>query len=373
MKYAVLNFAYGTGPYLRTTKLALEFNEELSKRGQEKLGIVVPWVYGEKQRKVMIEEFSGNAEQIFLDPKLGSILKSIFYGNSTYQETLIRWSRDVRKVSAEAREHLSGKIALESLADQKVEVEGKDIIVELNRSARVRYDVAPAYASTFGYIAEILENLPSSPLMKAGIEAANWVEDGQRLHAVAYPGTFSWKKDYKPRYSSEILTPPVTREYPANDEDIEPGIFVTITGIPGLERLYEEARSLSLKFYSNDTEAVPGSVKKLPYVVPNKNIIFQFARAGWGSVWLSMMSGTPIVVPEYDPADDPEIYFNNIAVEKLGIGIVYRGQPLEEIMAKTTGIKENCRKLCKDIMERFGMLDGNQYFAQIIVKDFLRL
>ncbi len=79
----VTNFAYGTGPYLRTTELALAFNDELEARGHERLRIIVPWVYGEKQRSVMLEEFGTHLRQrrdeIVLDPGLGAELKRIFF------------------------------------------------------------------------------------------------------------------------------------------------------------------------------------------------------------------------------------------------------------------------------------------------------
>lgn len=380
-KYIVTNFAYGTGPYLRTTELALAFNDELERRGKERLGVIVPLVYGEKQKRIMLEEFFSNADEIFLDEKLGALLKSIFYGDIPYKEALQKWSGNVREVSEEARKYLSGKIQVISLSGKAVEIDGGDIVLELNRSPRIRYDVAPAYSTTFGYIGEILENVQNvsaahiaidRELLNGGIKAADWVEGKQNIRAVAYPATFSWDQVYRPRYTDEVLTPPIMRPYAANTEEFEPGIFVTITGIPGLERLYEDARRLGLKLYSNDVNTVPGSIKKLPHVIPNKNTIFQFARSGWGSVWLSMISGTPLVVPDFDPKDDPEIYFNNLAVKKLGIGIVYRGQKLEEILVEAPKIKANSKKLCDEIIFRWGTLDGNQYCAKIFAEAFIR-
>lgn len=364
-KFIVTNFAYGTGPYLRTTELALAFNDELERRGKERLGIIVPLVYGEKQKRVMAEEF--NNDEIIPDEKLGAILKSIFYGDNTYENALKKWSENVRVVSKAAHEHLK-------------KTYGDSIVVELNRSPRIRYDIAPAYFTTFGYIAEIMENLRNisskevavdRALLAKGIETANLVESAAKIHAVAYPATFSWKDDYKPRYKTEILTPPIIRPYPINSENIKPGIFVTITGIPGLERLYSEARTLGLKLYSNDTKTVIGSVYALPHVIPNPNIVFQFARSGWGSVWLSMMSGTPLVIPEFDPKDDPEIYFNNLAVEKLGIGIIYRGQPLDEILAEAPRLKANSKKLCDKILARWDTIYGTKYCAKLFVDDFV--
>src|SRR3989344_1749536 len=138
-KYIVTNFAYGTGPYLRTTELALAFNDELEKRGEERLGIIVPWVYGEKQKKIMLEEFSPYADEIFLDEKLGGILRSIFYGDNTYEEALVKWSENVKSVSQEAKKHLSGKIETISLSGKPKIIDFQDIVLELNRSPRLRY------------------------------------------------------------------------------------------------------------------------------------------------------------------------------------------------------------------------------------------
>lgn len=382
-EFIVTNFAYGTGPYLRTTELALAFNDELEKRGKERLGIIVPLVYGEKQKKIMAEEFA--KDEIILDEKLGKILRSVFYpvksrvSNGVYGDyaaALANWVLNCKEVSQEAHKYLR-------------KTYGDSIVVELNRSPRIRYDVAPVYFTTFGYIAEILENVRKLQevqppievehpnidvaLLEKGIEIANWVESSAKIHAVAYPATFSWQKDYKPRYATEILTPPIRRPYSANSANINPGIFVTVTGIPGLERLYGEARRVGLNLYSNDIKAVATSTWVLPHIIPNQNIVFQFARSGWGSVWLSMISGTPLVVPDFDPKDDPEIYFNNLAVEKLGIGIIYRDQPLEEILKKRKSIQVSYSRLRDEILARWGTLDGNTYCAKLFAEDFLKL
>lgn len=383
-KYIVTNFAYGTGPYLRTTDFAIAVNDELERNGQQRLLVIIPWVYGEKQKRVMLEEFSrheaAHPGELLLDAELGAILKSIFYGASAYEDALERWSVSVREVSVQAHAHLSGTFMAETLSGEKRPVDGRSIVFELNRSPRIRYDVAPSYFTSFAYIAEILEASLREPagkiavrpeLMRAGIEAANWVEQGHRLYCIAYPATFSYDAAYRPRYEGEVLVPPIGPVPQANSEPLETGIFVTITGIPGLERLYEDARRLGIGLYSNDPGAVPGSIRALPHVISNKNILFQFARSGWSSVWLSMIVGTPLVVPDFDPKDDPEIYFNNRAVERLGIGAVYRGEPLEAILEKREGIRKASADLVASIRARWDTLDGTAYVAKLVVRDFL--
>ena len=103
------------------------------------------------------------------------------------------------------------------------------------------------------------------------------IKKSKKITARPSPATFSSFSDYRSKYKNEILVPPIT-SLPHGDPGgiSEKGIYVTITGIPGLERLYEEARKLGLTLYSNDTEAVKGSIKALPYAVQNEKIIFQF-------------------------------------------------------------------------------------------------
>jgi len=368
-KFIITNFAYGTGPYLRTTALAVAFNNELEKREMERMKIIVPLIYGDRQKRGMQEEFGEYYRdypgELIFDEKLGEILGSVFYGNNIYEDALEKWVFSAKEVSANARRHLK-------------DTYGGDIALELARSPRIRYDVAPAYFTSFAYIAEILERAlgvkeinVNPKLLESGAKVADWVESVYKIHAIAYPATFDYLENRKPRYKTEISTPPIATPPFLHRDKIERGIFVTITGIPGLERLYSEARALGIKLYSNDTNAVAGSARALPHVIPNQNIAFQFARSGWSSVWLSMISGTPLVVPDFDPKDDPEIYFNNLAVESLGIGVVYKGQPLGEILEKRDAVRSASSVLCGDILKRWGTLDGNKYSAKLFVDDFV--
>ena len=127
-KYIVTNFAYGTGPYLRTTELALAFNDELEKLGQERMSIIVPLVYGEKQKNIMREEFGEllNSGEIIFDAKLGAILKSVFYEKSSYESALKNWVLNFKKASGGAKAHLLRKYR-------------NSIAVELSRSPRLDF------------------------------------------------------------------------------------------------------------------------------------------------------------------------------------------------------------------------------------------
>ncbi len=383
-RHIVVNFAYGTGPYLRTTDLAIAFNGELEKRGHPRMGIIVPWLYGERQREVMLERFSSHERkhprEIFLDPQLGTVYRKVFYGTHSYEESLRLWVDRCLPVSRETHHYLKGNLSVETLTGEKLSVHGSTIAIEINRSPRLRYAVAPSYFTSFASIGEILEKAIgieeiklNQKLLLLGARTATFVEDGHKKYFLAEPATFSHLKKRTPRFEGEIASPPIAPLPGKSQKKIQPGIYVTVTGIPGLERLYAEARSLGLTLYSNVVESVPGSTRALPSIIPNKDIRLHFARSGWSSVWISMICGTPFVAPPHDPYDDPEIYFNNCSVEKLKLGSIFRGQSLQEILSESTAIKDACKEECARIIKKFGTLDGNAYCARLIADHFLSL
>ncbi|MDP3800086.1 MAG: hypothetical protein Q8Q90_01550 [bacterium] len=379
--FIVTNFVYGTGPYLRTTELALAVNDELAKRGRNRLGIIVPLVYGEKQKRIMLEEFAHYSNEIFLCEELGLILNKIFYGDNTYEEALKLWVNNFEDINLEVENFFKGKLEIEDLAGNKFSIKGSGIVMELSRSGRVMYGIKASYGVTFGNISEILKNtLKTSSseinvdrnIVKAGISLAEELESKYRFICLAVPGTTSCFDDRLTR-EKEFFVPPTIKNIVLNKDDIDEGIYVTITGIPGLERLYKEAKELGLKIYSNDTETVLGSERKLPDVIFNTKIKLQFARAGWGSIWLSQLSGTPFIAPKFDPLDDPEIYFNNLCIEKLGLGIIYKGQSLADILKEGELLKPRIKALNASLEAKFGTLDGNAYSAKRIVDDFVNI
>ncbi|MDB5189496.1 MAG: hypothetical protein JWL82_453 [Parcubacteria group bacterium] len=376
MPYIVTNFAYGFGPFLRTTELALAVNAQRKERGQEELGILVPWVYGEKQKKIMLEEFADHADSIFLDEMLGTILKQVFYADSTYEAALAVWVADYERVSMEAKTHLSTSFAVESLSGKPSTIEGKDIALELARAPRISYGVAPVYGATFGNISDILKATvevstsfisADRELIKQAIPISEALEASQTMVGAAEPGTFSYVPERIPLLNEVAIPPTIRAPHGYEGDSLTPGIFVTITGIPGLERLYKEAEALGLTVYSNDPERMPGSVKASPDCIASDAIELHFARSGWGSIWGSMLLGKAIIVPEFDPADDPEIFFNNECVERLGLGIVYRGQPLPELIKAAKALQPGIQARNQELRTRFGTLDGNEYMARLIV------
>ncbi len=369
-KYIITNFIYGTGPFLRTTEIAIAVNKQV----KNPYGIIVPWVMGEKQRKIMLEEFTDQADNIFLDKQLGDILNTVFYNEKGYEDSLRMWIENYEEKSREAQLYLKGTLSTETLSGKKVEINGKYIEIEINRSPRIKFGIEKSFGVTFGCTSEILKKVLDLPhdivsidrnLVRKAIPISEELEKN-KLTFISYPGTFSYLNQEK-----NIETPPTITIPLVNQEKFERGVYVTVSGIPGLDDLYKKVGELGLKLYSNDPSKVPGSTKLSPHAIGNPNIVAQFARSGWGSVHLSQLQSVPLIVPDYDPKDDPEIYFNNKCIEELGLGIVYRGQNPEKLICAAEVLCPRVQMLNGSLLEKFGTLDGANYCAKLIVNSII--
>lgn len=208
-KYIITNFIYGTGPFLRTTEIAIAVNKQV----KNPYGIIVPWVMGEKQRKIMLEEFTDQADNIFLDKQLGDILNTVFYNEKGYEDSLRMWIENYEEKSREAQLYLKGTLSTETLSGKKVEINGKYIEIEINRSPRIKFGIEKSFGVTFGCTSEILKKVLDLPhdivsidrnLVRKAIPISEELEKN-KLTFISYPGTFSYLNQEK-----NIETPPTS-------------------------------------------------------------------------------------------------------------------------------------------------------------------
>lgn len=390
MKYCILNFVHGHGPFLRTTELALLVNEILEIKGQERLGIIVPWVYGEKQKKIMEEQFNKilneHQDEIILDKNLGAYIGELFYsGEQTYSESLGYFLQRYTEVQKSINEYLHVGINGETFSGKKVFIEKKDISFGISRAPRLALDIKPSYYTGFAYMSDILKNAVlesaetglEADLLKKSIHLFESIEEQHNLHFIAEPGTFSYNRDIATKRQTEIPTPPsIAIPVEIDYKDVEKGLYVTVSGIPGLEKLYknlyQDISKLGYTVYTNKPDEFTKSKKFVPGILKSKNILFHFARSGWGSSWLSLFTKTPFITPKFSLKDDPEVYFNNICLEKIGLGMIYDSQSLSELEDFSNKYKKRAEIVCQELLEKFGTIDGAKYTAEKIVEHFLK-
>ena len=391
-KYILINFLHGNSPYLRTTELALAVGELLEKERGISCGIVVPLVYGDLQKKIMLENFEEdvvkNPDKILFDKNLGDMLRPLFYsGDASYEDALNYFYDNYKKTQDKMHAYIERGLELEDFEGNAYTLPRSDILMEINRCPQLHTGITPSYFTGFDYISEVLRHALDEPniaidkeVLKKNIPLYEDIESKQALHFIAEPSIFSYEGNRPRKYETETFTPPNTNqskriteptsETSETTSDIEKGIYVTVTGIPGLERLFQEVLDIGLKIYTHRPELIEGSVKAPPSIVADPNIIFHFARSGWGSVWLSLFTKTPFITRPYTDKDDLEIYYNNLSLEHLGFGKIYRGESLDELMAYGEVYKKNATSIHNQLLEKYGTTDGIAYTARKIVNHF---
>ena len=389
-KYILVNFLHGNSPYLRTTELALRVGTMLKERDGGAYGVVVPLVYGESQKGIMLENFEKtirkNPDKILFDCRLGDLLRPLFYsGETSYEGALNYFFDSYRETEHTLQKYIQSGLSLEDVNGRRYSLTKHDLIMEINRCPQLHTGVAPSYFTGFDYISEVLRNalfekdIAINPeVLCKNIPLYEEIESKQAIHFIAEPSIFSHKGNRPRKYADETFTPPNTNQgiriarsgLSTSTEHIQKGIYVTVTGVPGLDRLFKEVLDVGLSIYTHRTDLIPGSIEAPPSIIADPNILFHFARSGWGSVWLSLFTKTPFITRPYTKRDDLEIYFNNICLERLGFGKVYRGESLDSLTVYEKEYTENATSIHNQLLEKYGTLDGVDYTARKIVKHF---
>jgi len=366
--YIVTNFAYGTGPYIRITELAFAVNDYLGKEGHKPLQIILPHIYGHKQRRILIEEFGDRvkSEEVIFDSDLGSLFRQTFYENESYEKYLGRWVNDHCQWETEINSYLNSTY-------------GEEIAFEISRSPRISLSISPAYFTSFGSLSEILDRSRRNPdidiankVLRTASDAFSQIESQYDRKFISEPGTFQAKKETTSYAAFERVPPFSSPPKKIPEPDHGAGIYVTVTGIPGLDRLYLDVAVNDYHIYTNDESTIFDATEAPPWIVGHEEIKWHVARSGWGSVWLSIFTETPLLIPEWKSGDDPEIYYNNRRLEDLGIAQIYTGQSLEELHQFRSDCIDNMRKLKQDIRQAHGTLDGVDLVAKDILRHFLK-
>lgn len=120
----VLNVAHGNGPYIRMTELALAMNDRFAARGDGRCTVIVPLLYGDRQRRIMREHFGKMLDPsggIVLDETLGSILRGVLYEGGVFSSALERWLSGVDDAERRGAAHLRSMDDLEKVMSKKLD------------------------------------------------------------------------------------------------------------------------------------------------------------------------------------------------------------------------------------------------------------
>jgi hypothetical protein len=372
MKCIYTNFAHGFGPFTATTGIALDVGKKLGNNHQ----VIVPLVYGDKQRRIIGEDYSEileeNPEAVLFDVNGGKLLDELFYKGDDYSESLESLVRDQEKVERQFQEHLVSAFPVETLSGKEITVNPKEIEFEITHNPRLVSGIFPSFYTTIALFSELMkksgeENLPfDKKLLRKVGGIASRIEFSSTNMYISKPSTF------RVNDPDVTETPPIVRQIQTNDESVPIGMYVNVTGIPGLDRFCDKAKDFGLKLYSSPFGAeIEGSDRTHhPNFIANQNIKFHFARMGWSSVWRSHITETPLITLPYQTGDDPEMYFNESMTKELGIATFYDElRHPNEILSEAKSQIPYMKVINNSLREQFGTLDGIEYTARKIVEE----
>jgi hypothetical protein len=383
MKYIFTNFGCGNGPFIRAIDMAIGLIPKIRPKIGE-ISIIVPWVYGERQKRIIQEEFGPllkeNPDLILLDKKLGDLFNKVLFDGRNYNTIMAELIANYDQTEKEIQSHLKTEFTAENIEGKEITINGKDILLEVSRNPNVATNIPFSYYTSIGYFEKIIQQAIKAPdikldkaLLKQVLPIAKRIESYQRLYFQPEPNCFTYQNP-EPFKENEIRCPPLFHPPEEDTTQIQPGFYVLVSGIPYLEKIYDYAKRFNYKMYVNQkTPALKDAQRELPNIIANNNIKFVFARAAWNTVWLTNLSEKPFISLDYPEGDFPEIYFNVKCVEQLKLGVVLKqGQDIDKAIKEASLLKEGIVGYYKKIKDRYHTLDGIEYSCKIIAEDFLK-
>ncbi len=393
MGYINTTFAHGNGPYARCVEWAIEVNNVREKKGLRRLPIVVPLVYPGRQERIMNEEIGRNVSagflqqhpnEIWLDRKQGELLGRLLFKGSDYAKNLRLLATEYPKVESEMHRHLDGKRTVESLCGGVDRFDLRDVEFQLGINNRMQTGLPNQFytAGAAGPFDELLEKAIADPevgidreSMERVLPIARRMIENQKIIFSNVPGVFSYDESRILR-DNEVLTPPFVHTPKPDDTELPGrGVYVLMTGIDGIREsgMFDYVAELGMQIYTPEfsmgglpKEVMGKAIALEPNQIMNPNIVAQYARAGWSSVWISQMAEKGFITPAYQKGDDPEMVFNHRVIKKFGLGAIIKDNP-RATLEEAIELAQEVGKVNDELREKYGTLDGINYSAEKVV------
>ncbi len=181
--------------------------------------------------------------------------------------------------------------------------------------------------------------------------------------------------DGRSRMYTPAMKPEMSEE--THNEVHDPGVYAMFSGHAAnkeTQAFIAAANDAGLTVYTNPwVKDVEGVSKVSPQALTDPRIVAFFGRAGWGTGWQAQNLAKPWFVTPYEKDDDPEIYFNNLVVQRLRMGKIVDPSKLSvtDLARDITEISPGLRVLNRKIREEFGTTDGIRFIAEEVSKDYL--
>lgn len=392
----VLNPGHGNEPYILTTAIGREVSKKFALAGMEQPILVVPLLYGDRQRQILLEENPNDSSLLYFDEQFGKILKDIMFGTGDFNQHLTQVNTHYDEVEKmlDNRFHVGAQdFTVRSVATQEIaELSPKNIIGVIEAANRVPIKVPHRYFAFPEVLSRVLHESMQHP--ELGFSESDMrklaarmikVEASYSQVFVPWVSTFSYKDasnlDSQPQSiegRSRIYTPAMKADIPKTEGGVDSGVYIMFSGtgsaVDANRSLIDAAHESGIKVFTPPWVTIEGTEKMPPSFMADKNILAIMGRSGWGTGWQAMQLEKPWLVAPYHSGDDPEIYFNNKTIEALKLGRIVDSEGItgSELRRLTQEISPGLQGLNDAIRQRFRTTNGIDYIADHIFQDLVK-
>ncbi len=389
----VLNPGHGNEPYILATAIGREVSKRFASAGMEQPILVMPLLYGDRQKRILLEENPNDASLLYYDEQFGNILKDIMFGAGDFKQHLTQVNTHYDEVEKmlNNRFHVDAQdFTARSVATQEsAELSPRNIIGVIEAGNRVPVKVPHRYFAFPEVLSRVLHESIKHPElgfsesdMRKLADRMMRVESAYSQVFVPWVSTFSYQDaanlDAQPQSidgRSRIYTPAMKSDIPKTEEEVDPGVYIMFSGtgsaVDANRALIDAAHEAGIKAYTPPWETIEGTEKMPPTVMADENMLAIMGRSGWGTGWQAMQLEKPWLVAPYHEGDDPEIYFNNKTIEALKLGRVIGSEGIsgDELRRTAQEISPGLHGLNEVVRQRFGTTNGIEYIADHIFQD----
>ncbi|EKD64444.1 MAG: hypothetical protein ACD_50C00388G0001 [uncultured bacterium] len=391
----VLNPGHGNEPYILATAIGREVSKKFASAGMEQPILVMPLFYGDRQRRILLEENPNDASLLYYDEQFGGILKDVMFESGDFKQHLAQVNTHYDEVEKMLNNRYlvdTQTVTARSFATQEsTELSPKNIIGVIEAGNRVPIKVPHRYFAFPEVLSRVLHEGMQHPElgfsesdMKKLAKRMMKVEAAYSQVFVPWVSTFSYQHasglDSQPQSidnRSRIYTPAMKANTAKTTGEVDQGVYIMFSGtgsaVESNKALMHAAKEAGIKTYSPPWETIEGTEKMPPSVMADENILAIMGRSGWGTGWQAMQLEKPWFVAPYQKGDDPEIYFNNKTIEALKLGKVIGSQEIsgEELRRLAQEISPGLNSLNDAIRQKFGTTNGIDYIANHIFDDLV--
>lgn len=390
-----LNPGHGNEPYILATAIGREVSKKFRGAGMEQPLLVTPLLYGDRQKRILLEENPNDADLIHYDEQAGEILQQIMFGAGDFKTHLTQVNTHYDEVDRmlNQRYGVSGdSVTTRALVgDQEVQISPKNIIGAIDVGNRVSLRTPHRYFAFPEILSRVLNESMRHP--ELGFSESDMKKLANRMMKVeaAYSEIFiPWVSTFSYQHAgdleqqpdvingrSRMYTPAMKANIERTEGEVNPGVYIMFSGtgsaVDANKALVQAAHDAGVKAYSPPWETIEGTQKMPPTVMADRNMMAVWGRSGWGTGWQAMQLELPWLVAPYQQADDPEIFFNNMTIEALRLGkmIGAEGISSKELQGVAQKISPGLHSLNSAIKNKFGTTDGIDYMAENIFADLV--